>query len=159
MPQAQPENTEPQGGSYFALQTNPVAQGTTTGVGIGATFNLTFGPQGDQRVILTNQEFATLAYIKQVTDPNVMDPLFIEAWTTILGARLAFALTGDKALANMKIAEANQYIMEARKADGNEGLTVIDITPDWMRARGIWYSDYEFSPNTTYDWGPYFSNF
>src|SRR5215813_4341117 len=33
----------PQGGSYFAKQTNPVAQGSTTGVGTGGTFNLTYG--------------------------------------------------------------------------------------------------------------------
>jgi len=34
----------PLGGSYFAAQTNPVAQDTTTGVGVGATFTLT-GPK------------------------------------------------------------------------------------------------------------------
>lgn len=143
----------PQGGSYFAAQTNPVPQGSTTGIGGGATFNLTFGPQGMQRIILCNQEFALLSYIKQVTDPNVMDPLFQDAWTTILGARLVMALVGDKQLANLKVQEANRYIVEARTVDGNEGLTINDVTPDWIRSRGIGYSDYSFTPNIDFNWG------
>ena len=143
----------PQGGSYFQVQTNPVSQGSTDGVGTGATFNLTFGAKGMQRIILTNQEYALCSYIKQVTDPNVMDPLMQDAWVTILGARLVMALVGDKQLANLKINEANNMIVEARKADGNESLTINDITPDWIRSRGIGYSDYSFTPNIDFNWG------
>jgi hypothetical protein len=142
------------GGSYFAPQTNPVAQGSTTGSGTGATFNLTFGPQNDQRVILTNQEQALLCFVKQVTDINVMDGHFQEAWVQYLGAKLALVLTGDKGLANGNIQKANNIIIEARKSDGNEGLTVYDTTPDWIRARGIAYPSWEISPNVVYDWGP-----
>ena len=143
-----------QGGSYFSQQTSAQAQGSTTGVGVGATFTLTWNPQGDQRVILTNQENAVMSYVKQLTDPNVMDPSFVEAWKLALSARLAIALTGDKTLANLKVGEANQHIIEARKADGNEGLTVNDITPDWMRIRGIDFpAAWEWSPNVTFDWG------
>lgn len=157
----------PLGGSYFAVQSNPVAAGSVAGVGgstsagTGATFNLTFGAQASQRVILTNQEFATLCYNKQITDPNLMDPQFIDAWTMLLAARLTIAITGDKALANMKIAETNNYIMEARKSDGNEGLTVNNVTPDWIRGRGIDFSDaYMGGPYGNYEWGstlPFFA--
>jgi hypothetical protein len=148
------------GGSYFTAQTNPVAQGSTTGVGTGATFNLNFGNfKVSQRVILTNQEFALLCYVKQITDPNVMDPLFQGAWAAILGARLVMALVGDKQLANIKVQEANSYIVEARKADGNEGLTVNDITPDWIRVRGISYSDYSYTPNVDFNWGQLWTPF
>src|SRR5215469_8201601 len=97
----------PVGGSYFTAQPNPVAQGSTTGLGTGATFNLTFGPQGDQRVILTNQEFATLQYVRQVTDPNVMDPLFQKAWVDLLAANLVMALSGDKGRANALVEMVN----------------------------------------------------
>lgn len=152
-------SASPLGGSYFAQQTNPVAQGSTTGVGTGASFDLTYGPKGSQRVILTNQEFAILSYIKQITDPNVMDPLFQDAWTTILGARLVMALVGDKQLANIKVQEANSYITEARKADGNEALTVNDVTPDWIRSRGISYSDYSYTPNVDFNWGQLWTPF
>lgn len=148
------------GGSYFAVQTNPVAQGSVAGVGgstsagTGATFTLTQSTtQGDQRVILTNQEFATLAYVKQVTDPNVMDDLLQEAWVQILGAWICLGLSSDKALANICLQRSNSIIVEARKVDGNEGLTINDVTPDFIRIRGISYSDYSFQPNISFDWG------
>jgi hypothetical protein len=145
------------GGSYFAVQANPVAQGSTTGVGTGATFNLTFGSQGDQRIIVTNQENAAMAYVRRVVDPNVMDPQFVDAWSGILAARLAMALTGDKSLANMMVQEANMVISEARKNDGNEGLTVNNVTPDFIRIRGIYFdTDMGWTPNMGIDWGALF---
>lgn len=149
----------PIGGSYYSAQTNPVAQGSTTGAGAGATFNLTFAAQSPQRVILCNQTQAILAYNTQITDPNVMDPLFQDAWINILGARLAFQLTGDKALANQLVGHANNAIMEARKADGNEGITVNDVTPDFLRTRGSYGvgPNWEFSPNMSFDWGSFYS--
>lgn len=154
------------GGSYFAKQTNPVAMASVNGVsgvassGVGATFNLTFGTAlTSQRVILTNQEYATLAYIQQVDDPDVFDPLFQDAWVNILGANLCLALTGDKTLANMCVQKSNSSIVEARKADGNEGLTINDVTPDFIRIRGIGYSDYSYSPNVTFNWGSMWTPF
>ena len=149
----------PQGGSYFAVQSTTQAQGSTTGVGTGATFTLTQGAQGVQRVILTNQEFAILAYVQQVTDPNVMDSLFIDAWSAILGSRLVMALTGDKAIANQQIQLANSLIAEARKVDANEGLTINDVTPDFIRVRGVAYSQWYSGPYSQMDWGPMFSIF
>lgn len=144
------------GGSYFAQQTNPVAQGDTTGSGASSSFNLTYGTKSSQRVILTNQENALLCYLRQVTDPNVMDPLFIEAWIKALGGRLAFQLTGDTATANAKLGEANNMIMQARQADGNEGLTVNDVTPDWIRCRGVTWAGEAGQPMSQFDWGPTF---
>jgi len=149
----------PKGGSYFAQQTNPVAQGTTTGSGTGATFTLTYGAKGDQRVILTNQELATLAYVKQVTDPNVMDSLFQSAWIAAVASSLAMALTGDKGLANNQAEIVNAAIIEARKADANEGLTMNDVTPDWVRIRGVSYSDYSYTPNSDFSWGAVWPTF
>ncbi len=144
----------PFGGSYFAAQTNPVAQGSTDGLGSGATFNLTFGAKGNQRVILCNQEFATLTYIRQITDPNVWDPIFQDAMAGKLGADIVMGLTGDKPLANACIQMANMSLTEARKVDGNEGLTVSDVTPDWIRARGIWWTDgFQSGPYNAFDWG------
>lgn len=143
----------PQGGSYFGIQSGTIAQSTTTGSGTGATFTLTQDVAGDQRVILTNQEFATMAYCRQVTNPNVMDPMFLEAWAAVLGAGICMALTGDKGLANMAIAITNKRIEEARKVDGNEGLTVNDVTPDWIRTRGFAGVDYVSGPWSGFDWG------
>lgn len=149
----------PQGGSYFARQTNPVAQGSTDGSGSGATFNLTYGAQSSQRVILTNQEQAVAAYIKQITDPNLMDPQLIQAWIAYLGARLAMQLTGDTATANAQIMAANGFILQARTSDGNEGLTVQNSTPDWIRIRGYIDEDIFGAPGEWFNWGPMFANF
>lgn len=145
----------PLGGSYFAIQINPVAQGSTTGSGTGATFTLTqTTTQQQQRVILTNQEYATLNYVSQVTDPNVMDTLFQTAWVKLLGASLQMALRKDKAVSNMLIEQVNKAIESARSIDGNEGLTINDVTPDWVRIRGVaWNDGYMSGPFTGYDWG------
>lgn len=145
----------PLGGSYFAQQTNPVPQGTTTGVGINATFTLTYGPQTSQRVVLTNQEFATGTYVQQLTDPNQFDPLFRDALYNVVGATMVMGLSGDKKLANMAIGLANDSIVKARSIDGNEGLTVNDVTPDWIRIRGINWTDGLYSGPYAmgFDWG------
>lgn len=149
----------PIGGSYFSLQTNPVAQGSSSGVGTGATFNLTFAAQSPQRIILCNITQAILCYNTQIVDPNVMDPLFQDAWIHILAARLGPQLNGEMARANQNIGLANAAIMEARKADGNEGLTVNDVTPDFIRARGYGSGgpNFEYSPNIDFDWGSSYS--
>lgn len=141
----------PIAGAYFSNNIGTQAQGSTTGSGSGATFNLTFAAQGTQRVILTNQEYAVLSYVRQITDPNVMDSLFVKAWYHILAASLAMALTGDKSLANGLIQIANACITEARAVDANEALTTNDVTPDWLRCRGAAYGDY-WNMGTGYGW-------
>lgn len=151
----------PIGGSYFSTQTNPVAQGssisaTNPGIssGTGETFDLTFGSQAPQRIILCNQEQGILCYNGQVTDPNLMDVLFQDAWIHILASKINFNLAGDKGLSNAQINLANNAVIEARKADGNEGLTVNDVTPDWLRIRGnIGGPNWGASPNQSFDWG------
>lgn len=153
-------------GSYFSVPANPVAVGSSQSAtnpglpsaGSGATFNLTFGPLAPQRVVLCNQEQAILCYNGQVIDPNVMDPLFQDAWTHLLGARLVFQLSGNITLANQLLGVTNNAIMEARKVDGNEGITVNDVTPDFLRIRGNYGGpNYEFSPNMSFDWGDFYS--
>jgi hypothetical protein len=112
----------------------------------------------DTKVIYTNQEQAILCYLKQVTDPDIWDAQLQQAVTSYLASRLVIALTGDKALANQKIQEANGFILVARAGDGNEGLTINDVTPDFIRVRGIVpIADYGWSPNTVFDWGPMLS--
>lgn len=149
----------PLGGSYFIPQTNPQAQGSTSGSGSGATFNLTYGAQAPQKVILCNQEFAIATYVQDVTDANIMDDSFQEAWAKILGATVTIPLTGDKKLANLAVEECNRIIMDARVMDANEALTVNDVIPDWLRIRGIDYPAPYSGPFTGFDWGGLFSIF
>ena len=142
------------GGSYFAPLPNPVAQSYTTGAGTGATFNLTFAAtRSAQRVILCNQEFAIVTYVQDITDPDLMDDQFRDAWSKALGGELCIPLTGDKKLANGAIQEVNASIMTARVGDSNEGFTVNDVTPDWLRIRGIDEASPYSGPFTGFDWG------
>jgi hypothetical protein len=142
------------GGSYFSPgPTNPVSQSFTTGQGFGATFNLSYGPASPQRVILCNQEFAIGTYIQDVTDPDMMDQSFIDTWAKALGAELTIPLTGDKKLANGAITEVNNSIQWTRVADANESLSVNDVTPDWLRIRGIDYAEPYSGPFSGFDWG------
>jgi len=146
-------------GSYFTRQTTTQAQDTTTGVGTGATFDLTFATTPTpQRVILCNQEFANMAYVARVEDENIFDPMFQDALANVLGADIVFALTGDKALANLCIQKANNIIKEARGADGNEGLTINDVTPDWIACRG-YLSPGAQGPFSSFDWGNFWPSY
>jgi hypothetical protein len=144
--------TTPLGGSYFGVQAGAQAQASTSGLGQGATFNLTQAGASPQRIILTNQEFATMVYVQDVSDPNVWDDMFQEALIKAYGAGLVMALTGDKKLANGLIQELNQMIDRARTPDGNEGFTVNDVTPDWIRIRGVQIATAYSGPFTGYDW-------
>lgn len=108
----------------------------------------------DTQVIWTNQEQAIICYIKRVVNPDVWDDLFHNAMTSGLASRLVIALTGDKGLAQIQAQHANEAIIRARQMDGNEGLTINDVTPDWIRTRGVSYQAWEFSPNIMFDWGP-----
>lgn len=113
----------------------------------------------DTRVILTNQQQAIITYIKQVTNTDVWDSQFQEAMVESLAMKLSFQLTGDKALAKMKQELANAMIQIARVGDGNEGITVINTTPDWISIRGITYSMDGMSPQSQFDFGPMWNLF
>ena len=143
-------------GSYFAIQPNPIAQGSTSGTGTGATFNATWNtPAAAQRVICTNQEFATAVYIQQVVTVDETDAQFQRAWINLIAASIYMALvdSANVAKANSLVAAANRSIEAARVADGNESLIVNDVTPDWLRIRGVDFADPYGGPFTGYDWG------
>lgn len=154
------EDTAFTGSLFYQYQTTPVAQGFTTGAGSGATFTPAYGSVGDQRVVLTNQEFAILNYVRFVQDPNVWDDAFQEAFVLLLGAACTKQLTGDKSLANLMIAQTNAMITEARGGDANEGLKVNDVLPDWLRIRGINFTeDYSGPYDTGFNWGALWPGF
>jgi hypothetical protein len=148
------------GGSYFAIQANPIPMASSTGVGTGAVFNISQATTATpQRVILCNQEFASLVYCMDVVDPNVMDDLFQDAFVQLLGSAVIMSLDGDRGFADSHIRQANYAIEAARNVDANEGLTVNDMTPDWIRIRGVDFPSQYSGPYLGYDWGgmwPYF---
>lgn len=104
-------------------------------------------------VILTNCQNAIGCWTQQMVDPADWSPPFRMALVHALAGYLTLPLTGDKELAKLKIAQANALILEARAADGNEGLTIQNYTPETLRIRGYvdpsglgfegnWYAPY-----------------
>lgn len=95
------------------------------------------------KVILTNQAQAVMKYTRVIDNPSLFDSDFVEVLVSLLAARLAISLSGDKALAKMKIEEAKNTMLTAQAVDGNEGPKTQDVIPDWIRVRG-YSSDYGY---------------
>lgn len=92
-------------------------------------------------VILTNQPQAIATYSAVVTDPNLWDAEFVVTVTYALAGYLAMALTGDKQLASSMFSIANEKLREAMTSDANEGLTIQESIPDWLKVRGVGYAN------------------
>lgn len=88
-----------------------------------------------QLMILTNQDQAQGVYNVNQQNPNGWDSLFQQAMVSTLGAYLVPALSLSLPLMKMSIDTAEAAIARARAQDGNEGVTSMDHTPDWMLAR------------------------
>lgn len=86
-------------------------------------------------VILTNQSQAQASYTMNQANPAIWDSQFQAAMVASLGAFLVPALSLSLPLMQLSISTAEKIITQARVADGNEGVTVMDHLPDWMIAR------------------------
>jgi hypothetical protein len=106
-------------------------------IGAGAMFEVASDivSGNETNVVLTNQYQAIGVYTRRVTNVGLFGSQFNEALVQALAAKLAFALSGNVALANTKFQQANAVIIQARASDANEGLTVIDNMPDWLAIR------------------------
>lgn len=91
------------------------------------------------RVILTDQLGAEHVYTGLLQYPDAWDPLLEQAMVSILASRLALPCQPDRAFARQvrqdNILIARQALAAARVRDGNEGWTVQDYTPDWIKCR------------------------
>lgn len=99
--------------------------------------------------IFTNQTQAFGIWTRDLTDTTLFDAMFVEALSHLLASHLAIPLAGDKALANSLFQKAISTAADATSINGNEGLTVQDHVPDWVRIRGYavdWMTPY-------YPWG------
>jgi len=101
----------------------------------------------DQQVILSNQPQAILVYTKRITNAGLFSSDFVTAFYYYLASRICNQLTGDKGLAKQMFDVADRATKDARVSNGNEGLTVIDSVPDWIRVRGYSY-DWAYPPGS-----------
>ncbi len=86
-------------------------------------------------VILTNQSQAIAVYTVNQPNPQIWDSLFQAAMVASLAAYFVPALSLHMPLMQIQIKLAEEMIQQARVRDGNEGVTSMDHTPDWIRAR------------------------
>ena len=97
-------------------------------------------------VILTNQDQAQLNYIVNQPIPTIWDSQFEAAFVASLAAFLCPGIAMNLPLMQMQARMAEEIIMQARTADGNEGSSTQDHVPDFIRARsggsGTWGEDY-----------------
>jgi hypothetical protein len=96
------------------------------------------------RVLLTNQYQARLVYTALVTDPEMWDSNFVTAFVARLAQKICLPLSGDKKLLQMAVNAGMQAESEAKSASANEGITIIDWTPESVAAHG--YDDPSQSP-------------
>lgn len=95
------------------------------------------------KVLLTNQTSAILVYTQRIEDESLFDSTFVYGFAHLLASRIAFTLTGDRELTKTLFQVANDTSLEARARNGVEGLTIQDVTPSWIRARG-YVGDYTY---------------
>jgi hypothetical protein len=108
------------------------------------------------RVVLTNELSAQLVYTGLMQYPDAWDPLFEQAMVNALACRLAMPVIPDKKFARVVRADnaqlARQALDAARVRDGNEGWTVQNHTPDWIRARAGYGGGWEGPGVLCYGW-------
>lgn len=95
--------------------------------------------QNQTTAIATNQSQAMGVWNERIENVALWDPSFKQAVIDSLAARVAIPITGDRALASLVKGWAQGVmgtINTARANDGNEGLTVDNHIPDWLRVRG-----------------------
>lgn len=70
--------------------------------------------QREGSALLCNEDEVELLYIKQVTDPTVFDPLFVEALVLLMASKLAGPIKANKKLEQALIGLFYQKLDEAR---------------------------------------------
>lgn len=90
----------------------------------------------NRRVILTNEEDATLIYTAKVTDANMFSPGFIDALSWRLASDLALPLRAD---GNLQKAHFNQFrliVGQSQSSNANAAHKRPDSSSSFTRARG-----------------------
>lgn len=94
------------------------------------------GNDNQIKCVLSNQQNAIAIYTKLITNPDLWDSTFEDAFVDSLAFRLVFPLSGDKNLRPQLKASARESIALAQARDGNEGITYDDSVPEWIRVHG-----------------------
>lgn len=154
VPLIQPTEGATATADYAATSGAPLSQAAFMGPPVRFVMATDLDINGNPiEVLLTNQPQAIAIYTFRNTNTAMWDALFVQGFAAYLGARICMSLTGDKNTQRMVLSEAQQYANDAQRMNGNEGLTVINQTPDWMRARG-YEMDWAWPDGGMFGFGP-----
>ena len=121
-----------------------------TGPAVRFLISTDLNTQGNRiKILLSNQPLAQLVYTARITDPTLYDQQFATALAAYLATRIGMPLTGDKKLVMAAFQIADSTTRAARASNGNEGLTIIDTIPDWIRVRG-YAADWAYPPGSMF---------
>ena len=90
------------------------------------------------RIILTDQEGASLRYVAHVTDTTVFSPLFVDALAWLLASYLAGPVLMGDAGAAMSKACLQSFLLafsNAKVSDANQRKVRPEHTPAWIAGR------------------------
>ncbi len=87
------------------------------------------------RVILTDEEDASLKYTQLIADPNVYDDMFIEALSWALAFRLVGPITGSDTKKQQAVTLYENIISQAQAEDSDEGMDDVVEDASWIDAR------------------------
>jgi hypothetical protein len=74
-----------------------------------------------------------IVYVHQVTDPNLFDAKFIEAYSLRLAADIAYEITASMSVANIAEQKFAAMLKEGRLVDAQESLSASELS--WLDAR------------------------
>lgn len=87
------------------------------------------------RRVLSDTTPLQILYVKRIEDPNEFDILLIDAIAARLAHDLAYALAGSASLAGQMWEIYQRKLVEARKADAQEGTAEQFQADEWLDAR------------------------
>jgi len=91
----------------------------------------------DNGLLKTDESEMAINYVKQVTDPDDFDPLFVDALVLSLAAKLCMPLLHDKAMKDRLEAELPGVLARARMVNLQDSKP--DLAPQtWTQARYGW---------------------
>lgn len=89
------------------------------------------------KVILSNVCRAIGVYTRDITNVDLFDDLFNEALQAALAYKLVIPLSGNVGQRDQFKKAAEDAILQARVADGNEAIPTSDHSVDWIVTRGV----------------------
>lgn len=87
------------------------------------------------RLLLTNEPFVNITYIKRVTDINELSALFIETMVFYLASQLCLPLTNDKGINNDMQTKFQMALQKARLRDAQEDTAKTMRESSWVSVR------------------------